>query len=58
MSVPTPPPPDAAPTVMPLTCTLPSLLGPPWELKNVIVGVTARPLLSTVRPGMAFSSDP
>src|SRR5207342_610337 len=27
VSVPTPPPPDAAPTVIPLICTLPSLLG-------------------------------
>ena len=27
-------------------------------MKNVIVGVAWRPLLSTVRPGVAFSSEP
>src|SRR5258708_23614774 len=36
----------------------PSLVRPPCALKKVIVGVAARPLVSTVTPGMTFSSDP
>jgi hypothetical protein len=36
----------------------PSLVRPPCALKNVIVGVAARPLLSTVRPGIALSTAP
>src|SRR5206468_3685583 len=43
---------------MPLIDMRPSLVRPPCALKNVIVGVAARPLLSTVTPGMAFKSDP
>jgi hypothetical protein len=27
-------------------------------VKNVIVGVVARPFVSTVRPGVAFRSEP
>ena len=54
----TPPPLNAAATVIPLTCMRPSLVCPPRALKNVIVGVGLSPLLSTVRPGVAFSSDP
>ena len=54
----TPPPLNAAATVMPLTAMRPSFVWPPRALKNVIVGVTATPLLSTVMPGVAFSSEP
>src|SRR5262249_26759606 len=43
---------------MPLIDMRPSLVLPPCALKNVIVGVAARPLLSTVTPGIAFRSDP
>ena len=54
----TPPPLNVAATVMPLTAMRPSLTWPPRALKNVIVGVTATPLPSTVRPGVALSSEP
>ena len=43
---------------MPLMAMRPSLVLPPCALKKVIVGVAARPLLSTVTPGIAFSSEP
>ena len=43
---------------MPLTAMRPSLVGPPRDEKNVIVGDAASPLLSTVRPGVAFSREP
>ena len=36
----------------------PSLVRPPCALKKVIVGVAARPLLSTVTPGIAFRIEP
>jgi len=39
---------NAAATVMPLIDIRPSLVLPPCALKNVIVGVRARPLVSTV----------
>ena len=54
----TPPPLNVAATVMPLTAMRPSLAWPPRALKNVIVGVTATPLLSTVSPGVALSREP
>src|SRR5215510_1100508 len=54
----TPPPLKAAATVMPLIAIRPSLVRPPCALKNVIVGVAARPLLSTVTPGIAFRIEP
>jgi hypothetical protein len=52
------PPLRAAPTVMPFTAMRPSLLAPPLAEKNVIVGDSAMPLPSTVRPGVALSSAP
>src|SRR5580765_2479522 len=54
----TPPPLNGAATAMPLTAMRPSLVGPPRDEKNVIVGDAASPLLSTVRPGVAFSREP
>ena len=43
---------------MPFTAMRPSLLAPPLAEKNVIVGDSAMPLPSTVRPGVALSSAP
>src|SRR5215831_3779972 len=54
----TPPPLNAAATVMPLIAMRPSLVLPPRAVKNVMVGVFARPLLSTVRPGIALRIEP
>jgi hypothetical protein len=54
----TPPPLNAAATVRPFTVMRPSLVWPPRALKNVIVGVGFRPLVSTVRPGVALRRLP
>src|SRR5207237_2146903 len=43
---------------MPLIDMRPSLVRRPGALKKVIVGVAARPLLSTVTPGIAFRIEP
>ena len=58
------PPLRAAATVKPLTVMRPSpatdveLIVLECALKKVIVGDSATPLLSTMRPGVALSSDP